>query len=70
LIKQTNRKEEGMSSTEQIEAKKKLAREYMEQVFNQHKPGKAADFTTPDVVWHGGSLGDVAGVEGVAGRAG
>jgi predicted SnoaL-like aldol condensation-catalyzing enzyme len=56
-----------MSSTEQVEADKKLAREYIEQVFNQHKPGKAADFTTPDVMWHGGSLGDVAGVEGVVG---
>jgi hypothetical protein len=35
-----------MSSTEQIEANKKLAREYIEQVFNQHKPDKAANFTS------------------------
>ena len=56
-----------MSSTEQLEANKKLAREYIEEVFNQHKPDRAAGFTTPDVVWHGGSLGDVAGVEGVVG---
>ena len=56
-----------MSSTEQLEANKKLAREYIEQVFNQHKPGKAANFATRDVVWHGGSPGDVAGVEGVVG---
>ena len=56
-----------MSSTEQLEANKKLAREYIEQVFNQHRPDQAAGFTTRDVVWHGGSLGDVAGVEGVVG---
>ena len=56
-----------MSGTEQLEANKKLAREYIEEVFNQHKPDRAAGFTTPDVVWHGGSLGDVAGVEGVVG---
>ena len=56
-----------MSSTEQLEANKKLAREYIEQVFNQHKPGEAVNFATRDVVWHGGSLGDVAGVEGVVG---
>jgi steroid delta-isomerase-like uncharacterized protein len=59
--------EEAMSSTEQLEASKKLAREYIEQVFNQHRPDQAAGFTTRDVVWHGGSLGDVAGVEGVVG---
>src|ERR1700722_14108892 len=56
-----------MSSTEQLEANKNLARDYIEQVFNQHKPDQAASFTTRDVVWHGGSLGDVAGVEGVVG---
>ena len=56
-----------MSSTEQLEANKKLARQYIEEVFNQHQPGRAADFTTRDVVWHGGSLGDVAGAEGVVG---
>ena len=56
-----------MSSTEQLEANKKLAREYIEQVFNQHKPDKAADFVTRDVVWHGGGLGDIAGVQGLVG---
>ena len=56
-----------MSSTEQLEANKKLAREYIEQVFNQHKPENAADFVTSDVVWHGGGLGDIPGVEGLTG---
>jgi predicted ester cyclase len=56
-----------MSSTEQLEANKKLARDYIEQVFNQHKPDKAADFVTRDVVWHGGGLGDIPGVEGLTG---
>jgi steroid delta-isomerase-like uncharacterized protein len=54
-------------TTEQLEANKKLAREYIEQVFNQHKPDNAADFVTRDVVWHGGGLGDIAGVEGLVG---
>jgi steroid delta-isomerase-like uncharacterized protein len=56
-----------MSSSEQLEANKKLARDYIEQVFNQHKPEKAADFVTSDVVWHGNSLGDIPGVEGLTG---
>ena len=57
-------------TTEQLEANKKLARDYIEQVFNQHDPGKAADFVTGDVVWHGGGLGDVAGPDNLAGLLG
>ena len=49
------------TTTEQLEANKKLARDYIDQVFNQHNPSKAADFVTGDVVWHGNSLGDIAG---------
>jgi steroid delta-isomerase-like uncharacterized protein len=56
-----------MSSSEQLEANKKVARDYVEQVFNQHKPESAADFVTGDVVWHGGGLGDIPGVEGLIG---
>jgi steroid delta-isomerase-like uncharacterized protein len=54
-------------NTEQLEANKKLAREYVEQVFNQHNPNKAADYVTGDVVWHGGSLGDITGSEALVG---
>jgi steroid delta-isomerase-like uncharacterized protein len=56
-----------MSGTEQLEANKKLARDYIEQVFNQHKPENAADFVTNDVVWHGNSLGDISGVDNLTG---
>jgi len=44
------------TATEQLEANKKIARDYIDQVFNQHNPGNAADFVTSDVVWHGNSL--------------
>ena len=44
------------ATAEQLEANKKLARDYIDQVFNQHNPAKAADFVTGDVVWHGGGL--------------
>ena len=57
-------------TTEQLDASKKVARDYIDQVFNQHNPGKAADFVTDDVVWHGGGLGDVAGPENLAGLLG
>src|SRR5260370_21208714 len=58
------------TTTEQLEANKKLARDYIDQVVNQHNPSKAADFVTGDVVWHGNSLGDIAGAENLAGLLG
>ena len=54
-------------TTEQLEANKKLARDYIDQVFNQHNPARAADFVTAGVVWHGGGLGDIAGPDNLAG---
>src|SRR5712664_1570770 len=58
------------AATDKLEANKKLARDYIDQVFNQHNPGKAADFVTGDVVWHGGGLGDIAGPDNLAGLLG
>ena len=52
--------------TEKLEANKKLARDYIDRVFNQHNPDKAAVFVTGDVIWHGGGLGDIAGPENLA----
>jgi steroid delta-isomerase-like uncharacterized protein len=56
-----------MASAQQLEAHKKIARDYIDQVFNQHNPGKAVDFVTDDVIWHGNSLGDIAGADNLAG---
>jgi predicted ester cyclase len=61
------------ATTDKLKANKKLARDYIDQVFNQHNPGKAgkaADFVTGDVVWHGGGLGDIAGPQNLAGLLG
>src|SRR6185312_7715783 len=67
----THSKEGAMTTaTEQLEANKKIARDYIDQVFNQHNPGKAADFVTTDVIWHGNSLGDITGAENLAGLLG
>src|ERR1700748_2486428 len=58
------------TTTEQLEANKKLARDSIDQGINQHNPSKAADFVTGDVVWHGNSLGDIAGAENLVGLLG
>ncbi len=56
-----------MSSNDpRLAGNKKIAREYIQRVFNEHKPELAMDYVTADVVWHGGILGDIAGAENVA----
>jgi predicted SnoaL-like aldol condensation-catalyzing enzyme len=39
-----------MSEQTQVEANKKIAREYIQRVFNEHQPDLANDYVTPDVV--------------------
>jgi steroid delta-isomerase-like uncharacterized protein len=56
-----------MSEQLRVEANKKIVRDYIQRVFNEHQPDLAMDFVTPDVVWHGGILVDVAGAENVTG---
>ena len=56
-----------MSQTKNAEDKIKIAREYLARVFNEHQPERALEFVTPDVVWHGGSLGTVRGAQALAG---
>lgn len=38
-----------------------LVRDYTRRVFNAHNPELAAEFVTPDVKWHGGTLGSIEG---------
>jgi steroid delta-isomerase-like uncharacterized protein len=40
-----------------------IVREFVARVFNEHHPERAREYVTSDVVWHGGSLGTVSGVE-------
>jgi predicted ester cyclase len=56
-----------MSTTAQLEANKQLVRDFTAQVFSAHQPHLAAKFMTPDVVWHGGALGTITGVDGLIG---
>ena len=56
-----------MSQTLSSEQRVSVAREFVGVVFNGHHPESAAEYLTPDVVWHGGSLGTVSGVENMTG---
>ena len=46
-----------------VESNIAIVREYGERVFNAHNPELAAEYVTPDVKWHGGTLGTVEGAE-------
>lgn len=56
-----------MSQTLAVEQRVAVARDFVDSVFNQHHPERAGEYVTPDVVWHGGSLGTVSGVDGLTG---
>src|ERR1700761_7126030 len=55
-----------MSSTLTTDRRAATAREFVPRVFNRPQPQLAREYVTPDVVWHGGSLGTVSGVDGLA----
>src|SRR5258706_15948189 len=59
-----------MTSQNTIEENKRIVRAFIETAFNQHQVNQAADYLTPDMKWHGGTLGTVEGREKVAGLVG
>ena len=52
-----------MSQTLALDERIEVARDYVRVVFNGHRPDLARDYCTPDVVWHGNSLGEVNGID-------
>ena len=41
---------------------KAIVQRFLEEVINQHNPGAAAAICSPDVVWHGGAMGEAHGL--------
>ena len=52
-----------MAQTRTVPERIAVAREFIEKVFNEHHPERAREYMTPDVVWHGNSLGTVQGID-------
>src|SRR6476619_6389287 len=50
-----------MTTGTAVESNVELVREYTRRVFNEHNPELASEFVTPDVKWHGGTLGSIEG---------
>jgi predicted ester cyclase len=56
-----------VSEASSTEAKIAIAREFLARVFNDHHPELAIEYFTPQMTWHGGSLGTISGAENVTG---
>ena len=46
-----------MASDTAVGSNVEIVREYTRRVFNAHDPDLASEYVTPDVRWHGGTLG-------------
>ncbi|HWF49107.1 MAG TPA: ester cyclase [Solirubrobacteraceae bacterium] len=56
-----------MASDTAVGSNVEIVREYTRRVFNAHDPDLASEYVTPDVRWHGGTLGTVEGAESLVG---
>jgi steroid delta-isomerase-like uncharacterized protein len=59
-----------MNNPSNLEQNKQIVRAFIDAAFNQHRADKAADYLTPDIKWHGGTLGTVEGRDNFAGLIG
>jgi len=59
-----------MTSQYTTEENKRIVREFIEAAFNKHQPDKAGEYMTPDIKWHGGTLGTVEGRDNFVGLIG
>ena len=50
-----------------LQANKEPIRSYTRDVFNAHKPERAAEFLAPEARWNGGTLGAVEGRDNIVG---
>ena len=50
-----------MANQTTITANQELVREFIRRVFNEHNAHATPDYFSPDVQWHGGTLGTIEG---------
>ena len=56
-----------MTSQNTTEENKRIVREFIDAAFNKHQLEKAGEYMTPDIKWHGGTLGTVEGRDNFVG---
>ena len=56
-----------MANQATIAANKELVREFIDRVFNERNAKATQDFFSPDMQWHGGTLGTIEGSDAMTG---
>ena len=59
-----------MTTQNTIEENKRIVRAFIDAAFNQHQAAQAGEYMTPDIKWHGGTLGTVEGRDNFVGLIG
>jgi len=59
--KTTQAKGSEMTTQDNLEENKRIVRAFIETAFNKHQTDRVGDHLTPDMKWHGGTLGTVEG---------
>jgi steroid delta-isomerase-like uncharacterized protein len=62
--------ERNMAAQSNLDDNKRIVRAFIDAAFNRHEAGKAAEYMTTDIKWHGGTLGTVEGRDNFAGLIG
>jgi len=52
-----------MDNTTTLDPRVATVREFVARVFNGHEPEQAREFMTPDILWHGNTVGTINGVD-------
>jgi steroid delta-isomerase-like uncharacterized protein len=59
-----------MTTQNNLDENKRIVRAFIETAFNQHQTDRVGDHLTPDMKWHGGTLGTVEGRDNFVGLVG
>jgi len=68
--KTTQAKGSEMTTQDNLEENKRIVRAFIETAFNKHQTDRVGDHLTPDMKWHGGTLGTVEGRDNFVGLVG
>src|SRR5467141_1698888 len=69
-IKKPQARGNDMTTQNNLEENKQIVRAFIETAFNQHQTDRVGENLTPDMRWHGGTLGTVEGRDNFVGLVG
>jgi predicted ester cyclase len=52
-----------MNNTSTVDPRVATVRQFVARVFNGHEPELVREYMTPDIAWHGNTVGEISGVD-------